>query len=407
MFILNEDLFDDLPDAIPEEPIVVNTEPEVMEEPTIQEQNNAVATMLIDAINGEWETIDLYNNIIVNLDNTRDADIIAVIQDIVDEENIHVGQLQRALAMVSPQTDKIADGEQEAEEQLTEDKKLSSKKSLKEAYYYDDAVDYIESQGISCDPNTVVGEYVCDLLDDEAKYDKDDEPIYSKKILNAIIKRAKEYKIDDEENEYESLKNSKESFTLSEADVADIKRNKKGEIELDTDSPKGEDLFTSVYNELNPTQGHYYVVKRVKKDKNGNPLKRYEADNIGTNGENKITVTADSKDELFSAESIADYYKVPYEYVYGDNKVQLVITIPSEKINVVDIKTKSPKEIQLDCAELGKKAFNSKGSIEATKNDAFNKYVKDNLLRGSKLEAAKAAFKNGYVRANIFANRKK
>lgn len=120
MFILNEDLFDDLPDAIPEEPIVVDTEPEVMEEPTIQEQNNAVATMLIDAINGEWETIDLYNNIIVNLDNTRDADIIAVIQDIADEENIHVGQLQRALAMVSPQTDKIADGEQEAEEQLTE-----------------------------------------------------------------------------------------------------------------------------------------------------------------------------------------------------------------------------------------------------------------------------------------------
>lgn len=42
--------------------------------------------------------------------------MVDVIQDIVSEENVHVGQLQKALETISSNTNDIAKGEQEAEE---------------------------------------------------------------------------------------------------------------------------------------------------------------------------------------------------------------------------------------------------------------------------------------------------
>lgn len=80
--------------------------------------------LLIDAINGEWDTINLYNSIIATLSQEKDKKyeaIIAVLQDITNEENIHVGQLQKALELLSPNTSSIADGEKEAQEQISAD----------------------------------------------------------------------------------------------------------------------------------------------------------------------------------------------------------------------------------------------------------------------------------------------
>ena len=59
-------------------------------------------------------------------DNSIDYEgIIAVISEITNEENIHIGQLEKLLEMVSPNAESIDDGKEEAEEQLaeTEDKK--------------------------------------------------------------------------------------------------------------------------------------------------------------------------------------------------------------------------------------------------------------------------------------------
>ena len=326
MFTLNEDLFDELPDAVPEEPIEISTEPESLEEPTVQEQNNAVATMLIDAINGEWETIDLYNNIIINLDGTRDADIIAVIQDIVDEENIHVGQLQRALAMVSPQTDKIADGEKEAEKQLAE-------------------------PGAS---------------------EASEEPAL-------------------------------ESFTLDEDAPSES-------FELDEESDdvvKNPDLLTRIYSELGSYHGYGEVKTEIKKDSEGNRPRRYEADKLGINPiTNTISVTMPTRDELKFAEEVAKHFNVPYKYVTGDGKFQLQIKVPEEGIDDVDkVPTLSPKQIAQDCALLGQKAFKANLPLDASSE--LEDYVKKNHLIGSKKKLAQDSFKNGYVRANIFANRKK
>lgn len=81
-------------------------------------KDTGVAQMLIDAINGEWDTIKLYNDIMVNLEAYGYSDMANIIRDINNEENTHIGQLQTALETISPNANSIESGSQEAEAQL-------------------------------------------------------------------------------------------------------------------------------------------------------------------------------------------------------------------------------------------------------------------------------------------------
>ena len=56
----------------------------------------------------------------VNLESYGYKDISDVIKDIVVEENVHIGQLQKALETISPNVNSIEDGSKEAEGQLTD-----------------------------------------------------------------------------------------------------------------------------------------------------------------------------------------------------------------------------------------------------------------------------------------------
>lgn len=119
---LSEGIGGDVDDSIPVE---VGTD--VVADTT----DTFIANTLIEAIKDEWATIALYNNMLATLfteglEDDKYKDMIPVIQDIVKEENTHVGQLQKALSTISPDTDDIANGEMEAEGQLTEDLNDSS-----------------------------------------------------------------------------------------------------------------------------------------------------------------------------------------------------------------------------------------------------------------------------------------
>ena len=71
-------------------------------------------------------------------------------------------------------------------------------------YSYDEAVSYIEEQGVNCDPcsgNGVEGEYVCDMLDDNIDgRDRYDEPYYYKSTLDGIVEDAIKYREEMEED---------------------------------------------------------------------------------------------------------------------------------------------------------------------------------------------------------------
>ena len=85
---------------------------------TVTPENNGIANMLITAINDEWETVKMYNDLIVNMETFGYTDMTEVIRDIINEENKHIGQLSKALETISPNVANIEKGEQEAEEQL-------------------------------------------------------------------------------------------------------------------------------------------------------------------------------------------------------------------------------------------------------------------------------------------------
>ena len=78
-----------------------------------------LSNMIIQEINGEWETIQHYNDLIALMREQGYDDMVDVISDIVAEENTHIGQLQKCLQVISPNVSKIEAGETEAIEQLS------------------------------------------------------------------------------------------------------------------------------------------------------------------------------------------------------------------------------------------------------------------------------------------------
>ena len=82
-----------------------------------------VADMLMVAIKDEYEAIQEYNSIVstINAESNSGNDftyMIPVLQDILNEENKHVGQLQELLKRVSPNAKSSIEGEFEARAQL-------------------------------------------------------------------------------------------------------------------------------------------------------------------------------------------------------------------------------------------------------------------------------------------------
>ena len=123
--ILNEDLFEPIEDVVSVEIPSANAEIGVVEEETpsgpATGAETGIANQLIEMINGEWNTIADYNNLIAMLTQYGFEEFIPVIEDINNEENLHVGQLQALLQKISPNAESIQQGELEASsEQMNE-----------------------------------------------------------------------------------------------------------------------------------------------------------------------------------------------------------------------------------------------------------------------------------------------
>lgn len=82
--------------------------------------DNGAASELIALIEDEWEAITGYNNAIATLRvyGEKYSDAIRVLEEINNEENIHVGQLEEVLKTISPNAASIQHGSVEAKSQL-------------------------------------------------------------------------------------------------------------------------------------------------------------------------------------------------------------------------------------------------------------------------------------------------
>lgn len=82
---------------------------------------SGLASLLITAINNEWETVEEYNTLAIMARENGYEDLARLIDDINNEENNHIGMLQAALKTISPNTTSIEGGEEEASEYVDDD----------------------------------------------------------------------------------------------------------------------------------------------------------------------------------------------------------------------------------------------------------------------------------------------
>lgn len=131
-FNLDESLFD-APAMITDTPAIVDlvidddfSDPEGQPSSEVVEpatpatpMNNGVAGQIHKAIEDEFKTISMYNDLVISIDSIgceHPEDIKKVISDIAREENVHVGQLQELLKLLDPNASAIAEGNVEAKE---------------------------------------------------------------------------------------------------------------------------------------------------------------------------------------------------------------------------------------------------------------------------------------------------
>ena len=100
--------------------ILKESSTEILSGPVLGPESG-LSSLIIESINGEWETINQYNTLAVNARAEGYEQIASILEEINTEENKHVGQLQEILKMLSPNATAIQSGEQEAQDQLDDD----------------------------------------------------------------------------------------------------------------------------------------------------------------------------------------------------------------------------------------------------------------------------------------------
>ena len=223
---------------------------------------NGINTLLIDAVNKKWESIDDFNSLIVNLQEENFDDMIPIVEKILEDEHNHIGQLQQLMEQISPMAGEIEVGKEEALELLEDD--FTSPEPIGESLitesFEKDVYDWLERnyaserEGVDWKPR--FKQYI-----DRIKSSGYNTTNLTKDVNIAIKKFAKQYSIKPQKIMsalQESLRNTK-----------NIERNTKlAKKELANESLKegidenADKYYVSYYEEVpayHPEEGGYYV----------------------------------------------------------------------------------------------------------------------------------------------------
>jgi len=110
-----------LPDAVPEEPIVVGVEPEGDAVPQ-ELEDNAKAGLIMAEISSTYDAIDRINSVIATVmdpDSEKWSDVVSVLNSVADDLTLVVGKLHTALGIADPDAgDAIHQGMQDAGDEV-------------------------------------------------------------------------------------------------------------------------------------------------------------------------------------------------------------------------------------------------------------------------------------------------
>ena len=76
--------------------------------------------LLSTLIKSGWDAIEMYNSILLTFQNEGNEELVKIISDIVSEEYIHIGQLEKALQLINNTAEVIEDGKEETAELMSD-----------------------------------------------------------------------------------------------------------------------------------------------------------------------------------------------------------------------------------------------------------------------------------------------
>jgi len=97
--LLSEDSGEVLTDPVPEEKIV----------------DFNINSFITELIKNKWEQVDNINGMILTLPESEN-DVVAVLKEIISDDYIHIGQLEKIIQSINPEAqaiDSVVDGELE------------------------------------------------------------------------------------------------------------------------------------------------------------------------------------------------------------------------------------------------------------------------------------------------------
>lgn len=98
---------------------IVDDEIEVEEKPAEDFTDNFIS-LVTGSIRNVWEHIDDYSSIKATIEyENGPKELVDMYNEIINDEMIHVGQLEKALSLLQPNAELIKDGEDKADELLT------------------------------------------------------------------------------------------------------------------------------------------------------------------------------------------------------------------------------------------------------------------------------------------------
>lgn len=128
---VNKELENNAKNAEIKEAIILNKKLKLIEdselandsEPIEQVSNNAIeeTSMINTLIKNKWESIDLFNSILLSFRQANNKYAEQILGDIINEEYVHVGQLEKLAQLINPLADGIDDGQRETESQVGAD----------------------------------------------------------------------------------------------------------------------------------------------------------------------------------------------------------------------------------------------------------------------------------------------
>ena len=93
---------------------VIEPVEEVIETPETSDLQ--VGNLISSMIRTEWDSVDLYNAMLITLEDQNRSDIIDIVNNIISDHYIHIGQLEKALQLINVNAEDIEDGKDSIED---------------------------------------------------------------------------------------------------------------------------------------------------------------------------------------------------------------------------------------------------------------------------------------------------